>query len=199
MLLLVNTAEAAGVNKNFNSTGEQAFAPVFGTSLPPIGFVQFCARQPEDCRAIGDRATEVALTPSRWNLLNQVNKLVNRKIAPMSDIELHQVPELWTVPTEAGDCEDYVLLKKRYLEGLGFPAETLLITVVLDEVGEGHAVLTVHTDKGDFVLDNRRGEVLRWAETHYQFLKRQSQQNPGIWVALTNKSTRNQGAIAGGN
>jgi predicted transglutaminase-like cysteine proteinase len=60
-----------------------------------------------------------------------------------------------------------------------------LITVVLDEAGEGHAVLMVTTDKGDFVLDNRRSEVLRWSDTHYKFLKRQSQEDPRIWLALS--------------
>jgi predicted transglutaminase-like cysteine proteinase len=85
----------------------------------------------------------------------------------------------------AGDCEDFVLLKKRYLEGLGFPAESLLITVVLDERGDGHAVLTVATDKGDFILDNRRTDVMRWSQASYHFLKRQSQEDPRLWVALS--------------
>ena len=87
-------------------------------------------------------------------------------------------PEYWTFPTDAGDCEDYLLLKKRYLEGLGFPAEALLITVVLDENNQGHAVLTVTGDKGDFVLDNRRNEILRWSDTRYRYLKRQSAGDP---------------------
>jgi predicted transglutaminase-like cysteine proteinase len=92
-----------------------------------------------------------------------------------------------------------VLLKKRYLEGLGFPAETLLITVVLDEHGDGHAVLMVHTDGGDFVLDNRRNTVLRWSETGYTYLKRQSRKNPRIWVSMNNKDNRSRGTIAGAN
>ncbi len=32
----------------------------------------------------------------------------------------------------------------------GWPREALLITVVRDKKGDGHAVLTVKTDKGDF-------------------------------------------------
>ena len=92
-----------------------------------------------------------------------------------------------------------MLLKKRYLEGLGFPAEALLITVVLDETGAGHAVLTVKTDAGDFILDNRRDTIHRWSETRYQFLKRQSQQDPQVWVALTNKQGRRATFISGVN
>ena len=37
----------------------------------------------------------------------------------------------------------------------GWPREALLITVVRDKKGEGHAVLTVKTDKGEFILDNQ--------------------------------------------
>ena len=43
--------------------------------------------------------------------------------------------------------EDLPEEEKRYLEGLGFPPSALLITVVLDEKNEGHAVLTVTTDE----------------------------------------------------
>jgi predicted transglutaminase-like cysteine proteinase len=117
--------------------------------------------------------------------LREVNSQVNASIEPVSDQELYAVPERWDYPVDAGDCEDYVLLKQRYLQDLGFPVESLLITVVLDEAGEGHAVLMVTTDKGDFVLDNRRSEVLRWSDTHYKFLKRQSQEDPRIWLALS--------------
>jgi predicted transglutaminase-like cysteine proteinase len=45
-------------------------------------------------------------------------------------------------------------------------------------------VLTVKTDKGDFVLDNQEERVLLWSETGYRFVKRQSQANPNNWVSL---------------
>jgi predicted transglutaminase-like cysteine proteinase len=68
---------------------------------------------------------------------------------------------------------------------------------VLDEQGDGHAVLLARTESGDLVLDNRRDEIKRWTETRYQFLKRQSEQNPRKWLALTPKSAPDSGAIAG--
>ena len=107
-----------------------AFASVYGSALPPVGFVDFCSRHVEDCRPLGGKPEHLALTSDRWNLLYQVNAYVNDKIAPMSDEELYGKAEYWEYPTDAGDCEDYVLLKKRYLEGLGFSPEALLITVV---------------------------------------------------------------------
>ena len=108
-----------------------------------------------------------------------------RQEEALAKLRLYAVPERWDYPVYAGDCEDYVLLKKRELEKLGFSSHALLITVVLDEAGEGHAVLMVSTNQGDFVLDNRRDAVIRWTDTRYRFLKRQSQDDPRLWVALS--------------
>ncbi|MGD0025174.1 MAG: transglutaminase-like cysteine peptidase, partial [Xanthobacteraceae bacterium] len=83
-----------------------------------------------------------------------------------------------------GDCEDYVLLKRRMLMQAGWPREALLITVVRDLHGDGHAILTVKTDKGEFILDNQRDEILLWSDTGYRFVKRQSQSDPNVWVSL---------------
>ncbi len=204
MLVATCTATTAyaydSVAKTVNYQQEPVFTPVYGNTLPPIGYVNFCARNASECRPMPRAAkTQLVLTEDRWTQLQEVNAYVNAKITPVSDLELYAAPEHWALPDVAGDCEDYVLLKKRYLEGLGFTAETMLITVVLDENGDGHAVLTVRTDAGDFVLDNRRGDVRRWSETQYQFLKRQSQLNPNVWVALTTKQSRGGKFISGGN
>jgi predicted transglutaminase-like cysteine proteinase len=174
-------------------------ATEYGKSLPPVGFVKFCAENPADCKTLDDKHDRLDMSPDRWNLVYQVNNYVNNKIAPVSDQDLYGEVEHWAYPTDAGDCEDYVLLKKRYLENLGFAAEALLITVVLDEKGEGHAVLTVTTKDGDYVLDNRRDDVKRWDATGYKFLKRQSHSNPLQWVALLKQTTRNSGYVASGN
>ena len=153
--LLMGTAAANATGNSEGATGKEPrnhFAATYGKALPPIGFVNFCARNPDDCRPDGGKALKLAMSPERWNLLFQVNTYVNGKIAPVSDQDLYGEPEYWAYPTDAGDCEDYLLLKKRYLQGLNFPAAALLITVVLDEKNEGHAVLTVTTDEGDFIL-----------------------------------------------
>jgi predicted transglutaminase-like cysteine proteinase len=95
------------------------------------------------------------------------------------------VIEKWSLPSDGyGDCEDYVLLKRKMLIDAGWPREALLITVVRDKMNEGHAVLTVKTDKGEFVLDNQNENVLAWTETGYRFVKRQSQGDPNVWVSL---------------
>jgi predicted transglutaminase-like cysteine proteinase len=56
--------------------------------------------------------------------------------------------------------------------------------VVRDKQGEGHAVLTVKTDKGEFILDNQNENVVAWTETGYRFVKRQSQRDQNVWVSL---------------
>lgn len=174
-----------------------SFESEFGQSLPPVGFVKFCAANPGECKSVGRRAQRVALTTDLWAKVYQVNTKVNTTIAPVSDMEQYGQAELWTYPTTAGDCEDYLLLKKRELEQLGFDSGALLITVVLDEKGEGHAVLTVASTEGDYVLDNRRNDVLLWKNTGYTFLKRQSQQDPRTWVALTATKHTNVKVVAG--
>jgi predicted transglutaminase-like cysteine proteinase len=171
------------------SAASPAFQPEFGQSLPPVGFVKFCVANPSECKNVGRRVQPIAVTPDMWSKLAAVNTHVNSTIAPISDAELYGQAEYWTYPVDAGDCEDYLLLKKRELEKLGFDSGSLLITVVLDEKNEGHAVLTVATEQGDYVLDNRRTDILLWNETGYAFLKRQSHKDPKSWVALTDMKT----------
>ena len=199
--LLLGTAAANATGNQEGATVKEPrnhFAETYGKALPPVGFVNFCARNPGECKSGGGKALKLAMSPERWNLLYQVNTYVNGKIAPVSDQDLYGEPEYWAFPTDAGDCEDYLLLKKRYLEGLDYPAAALLITVVLDEKNEGHAVLTVTTAEGDFILDNRRNEIRRWDDLDYAFLKRQSPRDPRAWVALAREKTIASGFVAGG-
>ena len=60
----------------------------------------------------------------------------------------------------------------------------LLMPVVRDLHDDGHAILMVRTDHGDFMLDNLNDEVKGWRQTGYHFVKRQSQSDPNVWVAL---------------
>jgi predicted transglutaminase-like cysteine proteinase len=184
---LLGTAGAEA--KGLSGTGESARAVHFtaarGKTLPPVGFVNFCSRNPADCRAPVRAARRVPMSGDRWRIVYQLNSYVNGKVSPVSDAELYGEDEYWAYPADAGDCEDYVLMKKRYLEKLGFARSALLITVVLDEKNEGHAVLTLRTDEGDFVLDNRRNDIRRWSDLDYVFLKRQSERDPREWVSLS--------------
>jgi predicted transglutaminase-like cysteine proteinase len=161
------------------------YVSVGPTARAPIGWVEFCNENPRECSGPSTEPRDVVLTPKVWKDLVRVNKWVNDNIEPVTDMDHWGVVEKWSYPDDGkGDCEDYVLLKRRMLMRAGWPREALLITVVRDKKGEGHAVLTVKTDKGDFILDNQEEQVLLWSDTGYRFVKRQSQGNPNIWVSL---------------
>ncbi len=158
---------------------------VGATARAPIGYVDFCNEHPKECAAANSEPRDVVLTPKVWKDLVRVNKWVNDSIAPITDMDHWGVVEKWSYPDDGkGDCEDYVLLKRRMLMQAGWPREALLITVVRDKKGEGHAVLTVRTDRGDFILDNQVEDVLHWTEAGYRFVKRQSQADTNVWVDL---------------
>jgi predicted transglutaminase-like cysteine proteinase len=165
--------------------GKELFVAVGAPSRAPIGWVEFCAQYSQECDTRRVEARDVVLTPKAWKDLQRINRWVNDNIKPMTDMDHWGVIERWSYPNDGyGDCEDYVLLKRRMLMQAGWPRQALLITVVRDNKGDGHAVLTVKTDRGEFVLDNQEERILLWSETTYRFVKRQSQSDPNDWVAL---------------
>lgn len=154
-------------------------------ALAPIGWISFCSDNPRECRVRPSAPRDVVLSQRAWQDLDRVNRWVNDTVRPITDLDHWGVVEKWSYPDDGyGDCEDYVLLKRRLLISAGWPREALLITVVRDRKDEGHAVLTVKTDKGEFILDNQAEEILPWSRTGYRFVKRQSQSDPNVWVAL---------------
>ena len=140
----------------------------------------------------------MSASDARWRELVEVNLHFNRSIIAMTDQVQYGVMEHWTyAKTGKGDCEDYVLEKRRELVRRGWPASTLLITVVLDKEGNGHAVLTVVTDRGEFVLDNQTDQILPWSKSELTFVKRQSPVDPNTWVELGRTLGRPDIATAG--
>ena len=156
-----------------------------GITSQPIGHYEFCKTHASECRA-GARNAPAKVTEFGWATVRQINASVNRAIAPMTDKDLHGTDEYWSYPDGAGDCEDFVLLKRRKLMEKGFAVGDLLITVVRKPDGEGHAVLTLRTSQGDYVLDNLNDDVKLWTETPYRYLKRQASFNAGRWVSIEN-------------
>jgi len=177
-----------------------AFMTAYTETLPPVGFVTFCREWPDECRPGRRFADRVQLTAAKFKVIEAVNTKVNASVQPLTDLELHGKAEWWSYPEDnKGDCEDYVLLKRKMLIERGFPESALLITVARDENNEGHAVLTVRTDKGDLVLDNKRREVMRWADTPYLYVKRQSERNPFVWISLLPPDFAPQTSISASN
>lgn len=180
---------ASSANDRVASLGNGAERPVFASvgevTRAPIGWVDFCQEYKGECTTKASTPRDIVMTAKTWEDLVKVNNWANQSIKPVTDIEHWGVVERWNMAEDGyGDCEDYVLVKRRMLMQAGWPREALLITVVRDKKGDGHAVLTVKTDRGEFVLDNQEAQILPWTRTGYKFVKRQSQADQNTWVSL---------------
>ena len=178
----VATAETARTTRSV--AAPSPFMRVYGSTPPPFGFVQFCERVPTECVGSAGNEPRFDAVPMRLSELDEINRRVNRAITPATDLDVYGVPEYWTLPTDKGDCEDYALLKRQILMQRGWPASALLMTVVRDERGDGHAVLTARTQQGDFILDNKVADIRLWHQTGYRFVMRQSFVEPRLWMSL---------------
>jgi predicted transglutaminase-like cysteine proteinase len=183
-LYMINPVSAAQVDLT-----NPAFAQISGPTSIPIGHSEFCKTHRKECGAYARQVELETLTESNWATLVSVNDRMNREIVPVTDEDLYKVEEFWTYPKGYGDCEDIALAKRRELIAEGWDASTLLMAVVREKNGNGHAVLMVRTDRGDLVLDNQDGSVKVWADTPYTFVKRQSQANAGEWVDIIDNRT----------
>ncbi len=166
------------------------YATLGDTTSVPYGWVDFCGRQPQECNQPVLQAVDVNLTFETWQILDKINKHVNHTIVPISNFaHWGTMLDHWDYPTDGkGDCKIYALYKRKLLMQAGLPRQALLMTIVRDLNGEGHAILTVKTNKGEFTLDNLTDEIRPWGATGYHFLKRQSQENPNVWVAIVQPS-----------
>lgn len=174
---LFSGAGAAQAGAGFMHTG--------GRTTQPVGHYEFCQRLPQECRQMTPSDTPVELTRKLWATIVAVNNAVNTRVQPRTDMEMWGKEEVWSYPDNGfGDCEDYALEKRRELMQAGIPAGDLLMTVARQPNGDGHAVLTVRTSMGEFILDNLEPKVLAWTDTDYTYLKRQSTRNSGVWVSI---------------
>lgn len=190
----IGVALAGGAMKNFQdpsdpSLPQSSFAPVGAETSIPYGWVDFCHRHAEECSLGSLKPLNVRLTRSTWALINSVNKSVNESIEPMTNLA-HWGTTLdhWDYPVDGrGDCKVYALYKRKLLIAAGMPRQALLMTIVKDITGAGHAVLTVKTDRGDFILDNLVEEIRPWNMTNYTFVKRQAQYDINLWLDMGNR------------
>jgi predicted transglutaminase-like cysteine proteinase len=160
------------------------------------GWTEFCSRMPQECTIDAAEPAAIPLSVAVWRTLRSVNRRVNARIRPITDQAHWGVVDRWDFPDDGfGDCEDYQLLKRRMLAERGLSRRALLMTVVIDETNEGHAVLTVRTDRGDFILDNKTDAIRPWRRTGYSYIKRAGQDGPA-WVSLEGKDGTAQVATA---
>ncbi len=155
-----------------------------GSAKPLQGWAKFCEKFQSECAVDVSEPAVIELTPQIWKTIVSVNQRVNSSIKAVTDADHWGVVDTWDFPDDGrGDCEDYQLLKRRILAENGLPRRAMRMTVVIDELGEGHAVLVVRTNQGDYILDNKTSSVLPWYQTGYVYVKRESQDTVG-WVSL---------------
>lgn len=168
--------------------GTQASAAPMPESVAtsaPAGYVGFCQRNPDQCQAPPGSLSELTLTPVNWQTISKINLSVNRSVWQEDDQRHYGVREYWNIASDGyGDCEDIALTKRQQLMALGLPEPALRIAVVLTPKMESHAVLTVATDRGDYVLDSLRDNILTWNQTGYTWIERQDASQASGWVSL---------------
>ncbi|WP_273431728.1 transglutaminase-like cysteine peptidase [Chitinibacter tainanensis] len=100
--------------------------------------------------------------------LKRVNEYFNRKLAFTDDSALWNAPDYWATPLEtigkqAGDCEDFAIIKYFALKELGVAPEKLRMSYVKAKIGganstvtQAHMVLTYYPtpDAEPLILDN---------------------------------------------
>ncbi|WFP62773.1 transglutaminase-like cysteine peptidase [Mesorhizobium sp. WSM4904] len=94
-----------------------------------------------------------------------VNSSINRLIAYRRDSVVYGKLDYWAKPSEilehrAGDCEDFAILKMAALLRAGIPARSMSLVVLQDRRRKFfHAVLSVSTGSGTFILDSLSNNV----------------------------------------
>ena len=185
----------------FDRSGVRSVLHEGAPVLAPRGFQNLCASRPEFCvnqrvdpdvsQILGKMGAQYGehalrtdapeLTPERLQSLERVNVTVNQSIYPTEDAG----GDIWSFSAFAGDCEEYVLMKREVLARLGWPRSAMRISVVR---GAGdypyHAVLVVATRGGEFVLDNLTDRLTRVEDSPYEFVVSQSFERPGAWVRV---------------
>lgn len=158
------------------------------TAIPTQAWLRFCEARPGECVVDETEAAVITIDEPVWSEIVDVNARVNREIRPVTDQDHWGELDRWDYPDDGlGDCEDIQLLKRRMLIEAGLPRRALRMTVVVDEDGAGHAVLMVRTDRGDFILDNKRNAVLPWKRTGYVYVKREGTDG-SAWVSLADRA-----------
>ncbi|KAF0811281.1 hypothetical protein IGB42_04256 [Andreprevotia sp. IGB-42] len=105
---------------------------------------------------------------SEQDKLKRTNEFFNRRISFLDDMQVWKQVDYWATPMEtigknAGDCEDFTIVKYFTLKEMGIPEEKLRLTYAKARIGgadstvtQAHMVLTFYPapDAEPLVLDN---------------------------------------------
>lgn len=154
-----------------------------GATVMPKAYRDFCSRHPVECTTSTTKVAEY--DSSLMSKLVLVNTAVNSSIQWKRD----ELGDRWNIATNVGDCEDYALTKRQKLRRMGVPAGSMRIATARLDNGDGHAVLIVVTNKGEYVLDNIVDKVRKVQDVNYKWLWI-STHNPRHWVRFNQRETK---------
>jgi predicted transglutaminase-like cysteine proteinase len=126
--------------------------------------LRICAESRASCRSVAAlqflAIVDGARTLQGRARLGDINRAINLKIKPMSDLALYGAEDVWSPPLVtlakgAGDCEDYAIAKFVALQEAGVSADDLRIVILRDDIREeDHAVVAARLDGNWLMLDN---------------------------------------------
>ncbi len=192
---------------------ESRSAVPLGDAPPPHGWEELRRH----CQQVvsGQRSERVSVAQCRlifgmtmsnalWWYLVEFNWEHNAAIESQDDEITSGFSDVWAVRGQFGDCEDHALRKlwallvdlekgRHVLLDAGLTRDHLRVTAVYTDSGTFHAVLTLITDRGDYVLDNLHGlpqSALELRRRHgYRFDKREiafsQASSPWHWERIT--------------
>ncbi|MEO5810187.1 MAG: transglutaminase-like cysteine peptidase [Sphingomicrobium sp.] len=104
--------------------------------------------------------TKAVSTLQPLQQLSYVQASVNHRVAYRDDRDWWGREDYWatafdTLRTGGGDCEDLAIVKYQALRRLGFPADSLYLSIGRDIARGDHALLLVRLDGRFLVLDDR--------------------------------------------
>lgn len=155
----------------------------------------------------GDRSCPAYLASWRKNLkswstepsatqLSLVNAWVNQQIRYTDDNSAFNRADYWASPAQSlkgrGDCEDYVIAKYASLKALGYGDDRMRIIIVNDtRKNLGHAVLSVRTAQGVYILDNQNARPMLHQQISY-YAPVSSFNASGRWINIATRQIKSQ-------
>lgn len=186
VLVMLGVISSTSILGSEAYASEALFLKVLAASSPPSAAIHLCQKYSWVCS--NERSVSHS-NQRELQIINQVNREVNTSTRVVEDRRQYKTRDLWTLPTSmGGDCEDFVLLKKKELIRAGVDPGKLLIATVLDERRNGHAVLVYRSSGGDLILDNQTNRIKLWSATRYLFLRMQDPNQPRRWVSVSSRS-----------
>ena len=141
-----------------------------------------------------------------WSSVNEtqqlelINSWVNRTIRYAEDANAFGARDFWASPAASlkgrGDCEDYAIAKYASLKALGFGEDRMRIVIVNDTRKKiGHAVLSVKTMDGIYILDNQNIQPVLHQRISY-YAPVYSINASGRWINIATRQVKPSTLVA---